>query len=139
MEQQNVTPEKKQRPGILTAFCILSFIWTGLMSLLCLIGILASGWLGSFIENYFPGGGGIIASYFAIVAVVFLVFYVLKLWGAIKMFSMKKSGFILYIIPSALLLIFQLLGISGDPVSLLLLLTSILFIVIYAMNLKHMS
>jgi len=139
MEQQNVTFEKKERPGLLTAFCILSFIWTGLMCLLCLVGIVASGWFASFFESYVPGVGGAIASYLIVFCVIFLIFYALKLWGAIKMFGMKKSGFILYIIPSALLLLLQLIGINGQPVSLILLVTSIAFIVVYAMNLKHMS
>lgn len=141
MEQQNITVEKKSRPGMLIVVCIISLVWTGLMSLLWLTGVLASGWLGSIVESYLPGGGSAVAQYFSIFCGVFLLFYVLKFWGVIKMLCLKKSGFVIYIIPSTLLLLLQVLLIMLAPVSVIfigLLVISILFIILYSMNLKHM-
>ena len=138
MEQQNVTLEKKERPGLLTALCILTFIFSGAMALLSLIGIFASGWIMGMI-----GGsvGGLIGQYFAIAMAISFILWGLSLFGAIKMFQMKKIGYVLYMIPNCLMLLFQLIGLVAAFTvgSLIFLLVSILFIILYSKNLKIMS
>ena len=140
MEQQNTTAP--QRPGMLTALCILTFIWSGAWTLLSLIGIFASGWISSFFSQYLgTGGGGIIGSYFAIVMIVLFILWGLSLFGAIKMFGLKKSGYIIYMIPNCLMLLLQIIGMLAAFTvgSFIYLLISILFIVLYGMNLKFMK
>lgn len=135
---ENTNTAEKARPGILTALCICSLIWGGLMMLLSLIGIFASGWIMSLLGGI---GGGAIGGYFAIIMVVSLLFWFLSFFGALKMMKLKKSGFIMYAIPNGLMLIFQIIGIVSafTPFSLIYLLVSIVFLVLYGMNLKHMS
>lgn len=141
MEQQNVTLEKNERPALLTTLCILTFIWSGLMSLFSLIGIFASGALSGYLENMLPGFGSMSAGFFIIIFLVMLILFGLSLFGAIKMFQLKKSGYVIYMIPNCLMLLFQIIGIAAafTFLSLISLLVSILFIVLYGTNLKYMK
>ena len=144
MEEQSATiPEIQEvkRPALLTVACILTMIWSGLWAFIFLIGVIASGWIGSLIEGYVPGLGNLGGMVIIIVCLVAFIFFGLSLWGAIKMIGLKKSGFILYVIPNGLMLIGQLGGIftAYSLGSLIYLLVSIGFIVIYALNLKNMK
>lgn len=143
MEQQNVIFKKKERPGLLTVLCICTFIWSGIMTVMSLTGIIASRVFAEFITNYIGGMASIIGGYIAIVMGVFLILWFLSLFGAIKMFSLKKSGFIFYIIPNSIFLIIQILLIYFIPTMhwfvYLYTVVSLLFIILYASNLKHMS
>jgi hypothetical protein len=142
MDEQNVAVVQNQRPTAVTVLCILTFIWSGLMALVSLIGIFASGWFASLLGDY--GGGALGDMAGGILIVIFLISFILwglSLFGAIKMFGMKKSGYILYMIPNCLMLIGQIIGIFSAFTfgSFLYLLVSILFIVMYGMNLKLMK
>ena len=140
--EENMNPvQPTQRPGMLTVLCILTFIWSGLFTLLSLIGIFSSKWLGTIIEEYVSNMGGISTSIFLLVFIVMFIFWGLSLFGAIKMFNLKKSGFIMYVIPNGVMTLMQLFTIVAafTPFGLLYLLVSVLFIVLYAQNLKFMS
>lgn len=140
--EENMNPvQTTQRPGMLTTLCILTFIWSGLWTLLSLIGIFASGWLGSVMDDYIPGMGGMGTGIFIVVFIVMFIIWGLSLLGAIKMFGLKKSGFIMYVIPNGLMALLQIFSIVAafSPFGLIYLLVSILFIVLYAQNLKFMS
>jgi hypothetical protein len=144
MEEQNTTmpvAQETKRPGLLTVACVLTMIWSGLMTLLCLIGVFASGWIAGMLESYMQGFGALGGAAFLIIFIIGLVMWGLSLWGAIKMMGLKKSGFIMYIIPNGLMLLFQIIGIFSAFTfgSFLYLLVSIGFIIIYAMNLKIMK
>jgi tryptophan-rich sensory protein len=144
MEEQNATiPEiqEAKRPALLTVACILTIIWSGLWALLSLIGIFASGWLAGMLESYMSGLGALGGAAFLIVFIILFVLFGLSLWGAIKMLGLKKGGFIMYVIPNGLMLLFQIIGIFSafSFGSFLYLLVSIGFIVLYAMNLKNMK
>jgi hypothetical protein len=122
--------------------------------LACLIGIFATGWImslmGAEVDNAVTQSGGGMAAEAAaaevegamamgtgiiIGAIVFvLILSLLTLFGAIKMFAMKKSGFILYAIGGGIWALLCLIG--GEWVYGL---GGVAFIVLYGMNLKHMS
>lgn len=153
-ETLDKSAEVGERPGMLTALCILTFIGSGLVSLLGLIGIFASGWVMSLlgaqvdqaaaeagggaaveaaaaeVEGAMAMGTGILIAAFVLV----LGLALLSLFGAIKMWSLKKSGFIMYAIGTGLWAVICILGASW-----LAAVASIVFIVLYGMNLKHMK
>jgi hypothetical protein len=141
MEQQNVTLEKKERPGGLTALCILTFIWSGIWTLIALVGIFASGAFIGYFENMLPGGGAMATGIFIAVFAILFILFGLSLFGAIKMFTLKKSGFVMYTIANGLMLLLQLYSIATafSIGGLIYLLISLLFIILYAQNLKYMS
>ena len=82
------------------------------------------------VEGAMAMGTGLI-----IAAIVFvLILSLLSLFGAIKMWNMKKSGFIMYAIGIGIWAILCIIGMSW-----LAAIVSIGFIVMYEMNLKHMK
>ena len=142
MEEMNTTPvEASKRPALLSVLCILTFIWSGLMTLLSLIGIFASGWIMDLAGGSFGSLGSAGGAILIVVFVIMLIFWGLSFWGALLMFKLRKGGFIMYVIPNGLMLIFQLIGIFSafSFFNLLYLLVSIAFIVLYGMNLKFMK
>ncbi len=77
---------------------------------------------------------GMLSSYLVIVFVVSLILAVISLMGVMKMAKLKKSGFWMYAIVNGLL---ALLGLFGG--GLFGAIVGIGFIVMYGLNLKHMS
>lgn len=163
MEQTNTTEAAvpATRPQFLTVLCILSYIGSGLWALLSLVGIFASGTIMGMlgmgaasameqadttgmsqeqidaIQSMQSAGGGFMAmlsSYLIIIFIVSLILAGLSLFGVIKMWKLKKSGFWMYAIVNGVLAILGLIsgGIFGAVVG-------IAFIVMYGLNLKHMS
>lgn len=164
MEQTNAGGGAPQRPMFLQTLCILSFIGSGLWALISLIGIFAGGWIMSFIGGGamndamqsgmaegmegLEGGAeaaaamadagsgmmGMLSSYLIIIFVVSLVLAALSLFGVMKMWKQKKMGFWIYAIVNGILAVFGLIG--GGLVGAII---GIAFIVMYGLNLKHMS
>ena len=163
MEQTNTTEAAvpATRPQFLTVLCILSYIGSGLWALLSLVGIFASGTIMGMLgmgaasameqmdttglsqeqidamQSMQTAGGGFMAmlsSYLIIIFIVSLVLAGLSLFGVIKMWKLKKSGFWMYAIVNGIIAILGLIG--GGLVGGLI---GIAFIVMYGLNLKHMS
>ena len=129
------------RPVLFTLLCILSFIANGFLVLMGLIGIFFSGYISGILEQYVSdyqsfGHGMLLISFFSV-----LLIFGLKLWGVILMFFGRKSGYIMYIIPSGLLMILYIVMISGPYSGLAIscLLMSIVFIILYGIFLKYMK
>ncbi len=116
----------EKRPVFLTVLCILTFIGSGLGLLFGLIGLVAAGAIESFAQ-YLPVGvdSGIFKS------IILIVMLAGSLYGAIQMWKLKKLGFYIYAGANVILLIMSF-GIFG-------LIFTALFIVLYGLNLKHMS
>lgn len=132
---------KTGRPVLLSVLCILTFLCSGTATLLSITGIFASGWVLDKAENMIPGVVEYSGSFFIVLFLVMFVIWALSLWGAILMFNLRRGGFILYIIPNGLLLVLQLvLTISAFNIYFLLSdLLSILFIILYASQVRHMK
>ena len=157
--EQTTTTATATRPGFLSTLCILSFIGSGLWMLLGLIGMFASSWVMSFfggassaaMDQAVANGemtaeqaekasqaAGMIGTmgaglFIAAFGIVFL-FNALSFWGALKMWGLKKGGFWLYTIPTAIIGILALIGGSYFAG-----IVCIAFIVMYGLNLKHMN
>jgi hypothetical protein len=135
---ENATNEvaKAKRPGLVTVLCILTFIGSGLGTLVYLLLLIAAGSLGAMLADI-PGVGSMIAGGgMAIFGASFVLSFA-SLFGAIKMWGMKKMGFFIYAIAQVLLLILPLF--LGVPFTIMPLVFTALFIVLYGINLKHMS
>lgn len=153
MEQQNtnVAETAKKRPGFLKVLCILSFIGIGfaviggiynLMTIQATIDTLrmASGLLGgdlgSSIDAFIQWG--------TTVYIINIVAALVCLIGVIMMWNLKKSGFYIYLIGEIAPAIasFALIGGFGPFGTMAMvagLIFPIAFIIMYALNLKHMS
>lgn len=157
---------KLTRPTFLTVLCILTFIGSGWGILSQLFALLGSSLVDSSaqIEQYsaaidsIEDSGassflsGLLSSsqemlsaaliYAKQIALISLVLYLCSLFGAICMFKLRRIGFWIYAVAQVLMLFvtpcftgFSLLVVSGMIVGALF---TILFIVMYAVNLKYM-
>jgi len=124
--------EAEARPSFLSVLCVLTFIGSGLGVLGGLLMTLGMGTLLSSIPGMEAAlGGG--TAYFAIGTVLAAA----SLYGAIQMWKLQKIGFFIYAGASAAGIIAPLL--FGLPFSTMGLIFPILFIVLYYLNVKHMS
>jgi hypothetical protein len=138
-----VNVEAKKRPTFLTVLCILTFIGSGLGVLSGLIMLIAAGmsdtlstipFLGNAVEAASVGG----TTY----TIISLLLSITSLYGAISMWGLKKMGFYLYLIAQILMLIIPfiflptLVAMAGFIVGIIF---TAAFIIMYAVNLKHLS
>lgn len=162
-EQQN----KLQRPTFLLVLCILTFIGSGWGTLSNLFSVFTAGLTDSSMqmEHYSSmlngmdqGAGSAVLSdilnstmaslqatfvHAREIAVVSLVLSVISLLGAILMFQLRRLGFYLYT-AAQILALFVLPYFAGFSMYVLIVmffsgLISLLFIILYAVNLKYMT
>lgn len=137
-EEDLQVDSKPLRPELLTVFLILTFIFSGLMSLFSVIGFFTLESIYPMIVEQVPQIENISLSVMQTVMIFVSFFWLLSLAGAVLMFLMKKVGFYLYLFPNGVLLFFQIIGLFSnfDFFTFLFILISALFIFIYA---KHFS
>ncbi len=154
MEQTNNGGETAKRPVFLTVLCILSFIAAGfaILGYIAVIGLMgaasavSSGMEGMSSEMSAemneamssamaatPGVG----LTWAYIIVGFLT-TIVSLLGVIKMWKMNKSGFMLYVGATVVALIMGIVY-SGFGASIVGIVISAAFIVMYGLNMKHLK
>lgn len=162
-EQQN----KLQRPTFLLVLCILTFIGSGWGTLSNLFSVFTAGLTdssmqmehySSMLNSMDQGAGSAVLSdilnstmaslqatfvHAKEIAVVSLVLSVISLLGAILMFQLRRLGFYLYT-AAQILALFVLPYFAGFSMYVLIVmffsgLISLLFIILYAVNLKYMT
>jgi len=152
MEQQNInaTAEAKKIPGFLKVLCILSFVGIGFSVIFGIWDIISfqaqidslkmlagfTGELGSSIDSLIKWG---IVDY-----IITIVSALVCLAGVLMMWKLKKTGFYIYLVGEIAPAIasFALLGgfgALGTFAMIIGLIFPIAFIIMYALNLKHMS
>lgn len=168
MEENVTTIETpKKRPTFLTVLCILTFIGSGGLGLLGQLynyatfessydtkyeqitnGLEAmndagmdSGFMYSFTENNL-----IIleksAENLGMVTALTCLFALLSLLGAIMMFKLKKNGFYLYVVANLFAILVPLALIDFNATMFMTMIgggITVLFVILYAINLKHME
>jgi hypothetical protein len=153
MEQQNLNPigETKKRPQFLTVLCILSFVGIGialiggiynLMTFSSTIALMqgTSGFFGGELGNAVD----MLIEWGQTVYIINIVASLICLAGVFMMWNLKKTGYFIYIIGEIAPAIasFALLGGFGPLGTMAMvggLIFPIAFIVMYGLNLKHMS
>lgn len=137
-EQPTAAPGgEKVRPTFLTVLCILSFIGAGLTIILAIVAVLGMAAITAGAANIGAAGenaGALTMMWVWTAALVAMV--IVSLIGVIKMWKLKKQGFFLYTGASVAGII---IGLISGPVNIMSILFSVLFIVLYGMNLKHMD
>ncbi len=150
MEQTNTGVEAAKRPVFLTVLCILSFVAAGLAILgyITLIGLMGaasvavagmegmSNEMGAAMSEAMSSGPstGMTWAYIIIGFVTVIV----SLFGVIKMWKLQKSGFMMYVGATVVSLIMTIVY-SGFAASIMGIVFSALFIVLYGLNLKHLK
>jgi len=154
--EENTTLEPKKMPGFLKVLCILSFIGVGLsiiMSIVGYIGLAALSTMSNSLSSGFsdvPEVNTAMSSMDALVKngalyyILLIVAALICLVGVIMMWKLKKTGFYIYVIgeiaPVILpFVLFGGFGVLGTMALVMGLIFPIAFIIMYALNLKHMS
>jgi len=142
MEEQ--ITEVKKRPQFLSVLCVLTFLSTGLGIFTSILTPMISDYLVEFITSM-PGyeqnlteEGMVMLKAGWVYYLVSLVLISLSLFGAIKMWKLKRIGFHLYTIANLLLFCLPsiFLGMDFNLIGLVL---PGLFIGLYAIHLKYMN
>jgi len=154
--EENTTLETKKMPGFLKVLCILSFVGVGfsiIMSIVGYVGLAALSTMSNSLSSGFgdaPGMNEATSSMNALINngalyyMLLIVAALICLVGVIMMWKLKKTGFYIYVIGEIIpaILPFILLGgfgVFGTMAFVFGLIFSIAFIIMYALNLKHMS
>jgi len=129
--------QKRYRPQLLSALCILTFIGSSV------------GFIGYFLASlFFEQVGGLIIKYSswhsveAISPVYFtllMALFALSLTGAIRMWKLHRDGFFLYIFAQLLILFLPVLWINPQTFSETNAIFTTIFIVGYSINLKYLK
>lgn len=166
MEQNNAPA---QAPSGLKVISILSYIGNGFWALISLLFIVASGWIMGMIGGGVAAAqttltntegmdaesvaainkgasevGGALAMGTGMLigaGVLLLLLNVVAILGVARMSKLKKSGFILYVIPSVLwaaMLIYAGATIPGNMMALISGVLTLVFVGLFGMNLKYM-
>lgn len=143
--------EVVKRPQFLTALCILSYVWSGIVFLGLIIALLLSGFIFEVFEKIINGSEGMPqldeaqtkavnmllelgqGAFVAIIGGAILMLAI-SLIGVIKMWKLQKWGFYIYAGINGLGVILNLV-----QASFLMAIISIGFIVMYGLNLKDMK
>ena len=124
------------RPTFLTVLCILTFIGSGLSTLLFILATIAFTAMADLLSKV-PGMDGLLSGGIAFFA-VFAILAGASLFGAIQMWKLKKMGFYLYVGANVLAFVLPLLWIKM-PFNAMGLVWLGLFITLYGLNLKHLK
>jgi flagellar biogenesis protein FliO len=151
VEQQE--PAKKERPTFLTVLCILSFIGVGIVVISSLVGLLA-GKAGSMIMEAAESVEGMqdipemepvsnAVRYASTLSAINLICALIVLVGVIMMWNLKKLGYYIYVPAEIAPVIFGFIliggGMFGGLFAALSAIFPILFIILYGLNVKHMT
>ena len=100
-------PAERKRPFLLTALCIFSFIFFGLISLLLLASLLFSGSFRELINTYVTGDPVSFGILFSLLLAMFLL-TAAAFAGTFLMWRMNRKGYYLFGIPVLAICCFQL-------------------------------
>ena len=143
---------KEGRPTFLTVLCILSFIGNGLGLLQGAMGLLMVGLWSQMFKALNRNGANMRQAQLGVengFSLMFIVASILCLVGAILMWKLKKSGFILYFLGQCLPVLGTLflfgsmfsgpaVG-SGVMISIFSAIFPIAFVIMYGLNLKYLK
>lgn len=154
MEQTNNGGETAKRPVFLTVLCILSFIAAGfaILGYIAVIGLMGAASAVSGMASDMSSEMGAemgdamsaamaatpgVGLTWAYIIVGFLT-TIVGLFGVIKMWKLNKSGFMLYTGATVVSLIMGVVY-SGFAASIMGIVISAAFIVMYGLNMKHLK
>lgn len=129
------------RPDLLTVLCILTFIGSGLGAFSNLVMSLSYDMIKEMAESgemNFPGMDIYLSLPRSFYVVSFVVMFA-SLFGALQMWKLRKFGFHVYTIAQLLLLLLPTIYMPRIEYPFLNIFITATFVLLYAVNLKHMS
>lgn len=145
IDEHLITEEVAKRPKFLTTLCIMSFIGDSLVLITYLVmttailtnidveELTSDKTSENITEVLFKGSD--VRFTWAYLIIVF-VCVLISLWGVIKMWRLQKTGYYMYILADVTALI---MGIVHSGFNLLTISLSLLFMILYGLNFKHLK
>ncbi len=126
---QNETPKKpKNRPILLSILCFFVFTYSGILIVFFLAGILNVSWITKMLNEY--SQGVLISTYeIFLYSLLGLSVFLLMFFGAIKIWFLKKYGFIIFSISNIFIITFQVFTSNFNWIAILI---STLFILLFS-------
>lgn len=124
-------PVNGKRPVLLTALCLFSFVFFGMIALLLVISLFYAGFFRSLLNTYLAGATLTTSGVFLIIASLFIV-YACAFTGTLLMWRLRRKGFYIFTGAVVVLGVFQLFSndfsfLSASILIILLLLFGLFF------------
>ncbi len=125
-ENQEVKSDVK-RPFFLSILCVAIFSYSILFILLFLTGVLFNSWITNVLNDFLTAGE-VQGSSILMLSIVGIILYSLTFYGAFLIWKLKRKGFYVYLISSALIILLPYLFRFGNIISAIVLLALIIMI-----------
>lgn len=155
MEQTNMDAAvAAKRPTFLTVLCILTFVGAGISLIMNIMSYFTYSAMASSSDMLSDLGAqgeqvgaamsmlGLDPAKMATSAIIVAILNVVILAGALMMWKQKKVGFYIYVVGElvqAVIPVIVIGGLAGGMSVVLMGIVAIVFIILYGLNLKHMS
>jgi len=126
-EDRQEIDNKLPRPFFLSLVCVFIFIFYGLISLFFLAALFSSGWITEVRNKYLPEGTES-KQLIILIITAGLFLHLVSFIGCIKIWYMRKSGFLMFSISTLIIALFQ---IFSDRISLFTTGVYICFIILF--------
>ncbi|MBN2635399.1 MAG: hypothetical protein JXR61_03955 [Prolixibacteraceae bacterium] len=126
-----------QRSNFLSAFCILTFLGSGLSFLMYFFAALFFEGASEFIIKYsrWSSTEDISPLYFTLL----MAFNAISLTGAIRMWKLHRDGFFLYVISQLIIVFVPAIWINIDAISISNIIFTLVFFIEYGINFRNFS
>jgi hypothetical protein len=129
-ENENLAPEQN-RPFLLSIFCVVVFVYSVVFILLFTAGAIFHNWIFYVLNDYLTNGG-VKKTDILVVGIGGIILYTLSFSGALWIWKLKRIGFFIYLISSALISLFPYIYGVGNLINVFIFsVISIVFIFYY--------
>ncbi|MEI6898286.1 MAG: hypothetical protein WCL00_00280 [Bacteroidota bacterium] len=120
IETAGPLPKKTRRRSLFRALllkivCLFSFVFFGIILLLCLAGLLGSAWISEVITQYLPKGSTYSQGTVVLIAGLGFLLHAVAFFGVVGIWSKKRQGYRIFSIASFLI---ALIFLFSDKISL---------------------
>ncbi|MEI6766632.1 MAG: hypothetical protein WCM76_13445 [Bacteroidota bacterium] len=129
------------RPRMLKVLCVLTFVWSGGITLFSAVGLVLTDRLIRILTQLFPKLEEVSINLHLLMmmgCLMLLIFSAASVWGGILMLRMRKTGFVIYTIANGLVILLQIF-LKISPTNVGFALISLAFILMYARYYKTMK
>jgi len=106
-KKEDLTEVKRTRPVFLELFCIFSFVFFGMITILFLLSVFYSGWITDVVNQYTPQNS-YSKTQILIITLGGFILHATAFAGAIQIWNLKKSGYYLFSISTLIIAVYHL-------------------------------
>lgn len=132
------TLDRPLKMSSLKKICLISVFFSGSMTLFSFGGLFISGWMANYINFYIKGFYNVGGSVFFMFFIGTLALFGSSLTGAILMLRSKRVGYWIYVVANGIMIILSFFVVMNF-INILFILGSIIFIVLYTIQKKHLN